>query len=211
MPLEAFLRQVHERGQVQISSPAPPDREEGQAALATLREMESRRRLSFPGEPPPFHEEAALWGAVLLYRICQLLVHREAPADEVTGTLSRPCPWKQDAAVSYALDLTLSHLGEVLRLARGRSPEDPLVTSLQELARRFPYSAVGIAGVPPTDPAPWLEHPGLCQVYTDRVLEGGDLHCLEHPRVRECAIRTLGAHPELHPGAAHRLAQEPTP
>jgi hypothetical protein len=209
MTLPAFLQTLQRAGRVQIETAALPEGAEREAARPVLRELDARVRLEFPGEAPPLQAEAALWGAVQLYRACQFLVHRETSAALITETLATPCPWPLEAPVTYALDLTFCHLGSVLRLARGLSPEDPLVAGLQDLASRHPYSSVGIPDTAPVEPGPFLEHPGMLQVYTDRILQARDLERLHHPAVRAAADRTLGAHPELCPEAAPDREADP--
>lgn len=110
------------------------------------------------------------------------------------------------AAAVFSADLCLRHLPAIFRMAQTLSPGDPLLGALQNLAARFPLSGVGIAagghGLPESDSLPViLSHPGLRQLFLDRILTTRSRDWLHHPQIAEALQQTLGSHAQtLAPG-----------
>lgn len=167
--------------------------------------------LAGPVEPPlVFHPGAALEGARYLYQICLALSDRSLEDAWVRALALQAPPPPAQPGEALALDLTLRHLPEVYALARSISPQDPLVACLQEVAAHHPLSSVGVplAGPPPSLGALW-EHPGLRQLYVDRVVERQDHARLADPAVCQAVREVLGAHAHLAPKLASHIALMP--
>jgi hypothetical protein len=204
-----FVDALLENGRVRVpaSRAAPADLE---AAVAAL-DHEVRPELAFDG-PPALDVPVAAWALTILYRGCQSLVYRDIDADAVRDALSQPCPAaKPSPSVCYSADLAFRYLLDLLSLARGVAADDPLVTGLTELARRWPLSSVGVKGFESLDVSPFVGHPALLQLYVDRIIERGDRDRLTDPRVSDAIRAALGGYPELAPEfAAARTIQEAT-
>lgn len=114
-------------------------------------------------------------------------------------------------AALFSTDLCLRHLPAIFRMAQTLSPGDPLLRALQALAAPFPLSGIGIATgtndfAAPDTLAVIFGHPGLRQLFLDRILAARSRDWLHHPQVAEALHQTLGSH-------AHALASGflPTP
>ena len=130
---------------------------------------------------------------------------REVDAASVQQALAAPCPRPPSASVCYSADLSLRYLPDLLSLARGIAPDDPLVAGLTALARAWPLSSVGVAGMEDLDVSAFVDHPSLRQLYVDRIIERGDVSRLKHPAVRAAVGEALGAYPDLAPRVAAAL------
>jgi hypothetical protein len=203
-----FVDALLESGRVRVPSSraAPADLE---AAVAAL-DHEVRPELAF--EAPALDAAVAGWALTILYRGCQSLVYRDIDADAVRDALSQPCPAAGPSpSVCYSADLAFRYLPDLLTLARGVAADDPLVTGLTELARRWPLSSVGVKGLDGLDVSPVLGDPALLQLYVDRIIERADRSRLTDPRVNEAVRTALGGYPELAPPISAALAvQEAT-
>lgn len=150
--------------------------------------------LELPGPPLDFHEEAALWGAVLLFRAACLASFREIGEEEIAPFLrERTMPDETSPAAHFSADLCLRHWPDLLRMARARSEDDPLVKVMAELAGTFPLSAVGLNfSIVPAGPV--FSHPGLCQLFAERALERADREALQLPAIAALVRAKLGAY-----------------
>jgi hypothetical protein len=203
-----FVDALLESGRVRVPSSraAPADLE---AAVAAL-DHEVRPGLAF--EAPALDAAVASWALTILYRGCQSLVYRDIDADAVRDALSQPCPAAEPSpSVCYSADLAFRYLPDLLALARGVAADDPLVTGLTELARRWPLSSVGVKGLEGPDVSSFVGDPALLQLYVDRIIERADQSRLTDPRVNEAVRTALGGYPELAPAIpAAFIAQEAT-
>lgn len=211
MSLTRFLKALGETGRVRVSG--SPVLEEGDLAGAgeVLREFDQAARGGMAHEAPELSLPAALWGAVTLYHGCRFLVFRDIDAGEVEARLSRPCPESPGArtcySVCYSVDLSLQFLPDLHRLASAIATGDPLVKSLMNLARAWPLSSVGIPGVVDVSPEPFLEHPGLRQLYIDRILRRQDASRLAAGPVEDGVRASLGIHGCLCPRISRALEE----
>lgn len=215
-----FLEQLISEGRVAV--PPPPSGEDlrrwspaEQATLRTaLHRLDGLVRLELPPGAPDLSLPAARWGALMLYRGSQFLVHREAGAADVQRTLRLRCPESLSASVLYSVDLTLRYLPDLVTRARSRSPGDPLVAELSSLARAWPLSSVGVrfesspsasAAEASQVPSQALsaealrtiaQHPCLRQLYVDRILEQQDTTRIDDVFADDVRI-VVGDYPDL--------------
>ena len=199
----SFVSALFETGRVLVGvSPQPPE-----GLADAVRELDRVSRLDMALEPPALAPAVGEWALLLLYRACQSLVYREIPAEAVLDALSRPCPAELSPAAYYSADLALAYLPDLLRLAGGIAAEDPLVTELTSLAKKWPLSSVGIKDMGDVDVGGFIGHPSLRRLYADRIIERGDVSRLNDPRVREAVRESLGAFPELAPKLADAIGK----
>jgi hypothetical protein len=205
MALKSFLIALLENGKVRVDRPREESVRETAGAEDVLRQMDGHARLEAPGEPPRLAIEAAVWGALMIYRGAQLLVHRDAGSGWVQRALADPCPEKPSPEAAWSADLALRYLPDLLSLARGIAEGDPLVEELKRIGSDWPLSSVGARDVTARDLSSFVDHASLRRLYVDRVVERRDLSRLGHPRVDEAVREALGAYPDLWPEAAERL------
>lgn len=159
------------------------------------------------GPPLPFDEPAALRGARLLFRAAWCYLQRDTGKDEVARLLlessltsSQIPPSTHSASAQFSADLTLQHLPALFRMAQVLAPGDPLLAALRELAHEFPLSGIGIQPADPdtppsADPEAWENlhaHPGLQQLFLDRILSSQARPWTKHPAVAQALRHTLG-------------------
>lgn len=151
------------------------------------------------GPELPFDEDAARQAAVVLFRAAWCYLHRDTPAAEVAKLLQPPPPETLTAAAQFSADLTLRHLPALHRIALALAPGDPLLAALRALAAACPLSSPGFSpdeNFPPSaDPLAWArlqEHPGLRQLFLDRVAAHADRAWMEIPDIAAAIAHALG-------------------
>lgn|GEM_PF-2306480 len=161
----------------------------------------------------PWQPQVAAEALQYFYRLCQALVDR-AMTDEQVRALCAAVPAPSNAPSDVlAADLTLRHLPELYGMAKSMSSGDPLVSGIEEAARRFPLSSVGIALKGPLPEVVALQrHAGLWRLYIDRVIERQDVSRLVDEHVRLAVADALGEHAlQLAPKLAAALALASVP
>lgn len=194
----SFVIALLETGRVRVPADGDPQAD----VAAAVEELDRALHPDLPADPPPLDADVAAWALTILYRGCQALVHREIEGDAVRAALAAPCPADSSSGACYSTDLAFRYLPDLLSLARGIAPADPLVAGLMELARAWPLSSVGVKDLREVDVTPFIDDPCLRQLYVDRIIERGDVSRLGHPAVDEAVQAALGAHPELAPAVA---------
>lgn len=205
MGLAAFLSALLAGGRVRVGVDVQLSAADVEQSHAQLLSCERDRRDELPGTPPALSLEAAQYGAETLHRACQFLVFRDVEPETIQQELGRGWPGRLSPSVHYSVDLTLQYLPDVVRLARGESAEDPLVTELIRLAGRWPLSGVGITGAAEGDVEAIVTDPCLLRMYVDRIIARHDLQRLANERVRDAALQAIGAFSELAPEVAAAL------
>ena len=199
MALHYFLQQLFDHGRVTVSATGDIAVEDPQLP-ELLQQYDQAWRQQLPRDLPPLDLTSALFGAMAIYRSAQVLVFRDTPVEGLQRALVGPSEF--GAREQFSADLCLRFLPDLVRLARARSHDDPLVRCLLELGSRWPLSSVGIAGVELREVgnnrvAALTEQPTVWLLYVDRVLQTGDASRLADPRARTAARRAVGAFPQL--------------
>jgi hypothetical protein len=195
MDLGQFLLRLQGSGQVLVSRDVPVARGD---AEQVLRDTDAAVRLDAPDGLPPFDGAAALWAAERLYDACALFAHRDLGPDVVHERLGVACPSSARLpATHFAVDLAFRHLPELVRIARGVAPDDPLLVALRGLARAWPLSSVGLADVGPVDVEVLCANDGLRRFYVDRILCRGDADRARDPSILSAIDAALGTHREF--------------
>jgi hypothetical protein len=207
MDLAVFLTQLATDGVAVVD--ASEDLQRSPGAMDIIRSWDAIQREEMAGAAPDLQPAAAEWAAAVLYRGCQALVCREMPPAEMQKMLRDPCPVEPAAGTDYTADLVFRFLPDLVALARRVSQNDPLVDELLALARAWPLSSVGIDGVGEVEAARVLSHPGLRQLYVDRIISTGDASRVRDDTVRAAVRTALGAFPELAPDLAPALNSTP--
>lgn len=200
MDLGEFLARLQESGRVCVVAD-----ERGPAlgrVQRVLAELDAAVRCDAADGLPPLDLAAATWAVALLYQGCVALIHRDLDEGAIARRLAPPCPSPVDAPSTHAaVDLGLRWLPDLFDLARGLASEDPLLDRLRRIARAWPLSSVGIAGVGDVDATPLLTLPALRLQYVDRILRRDDAARLADPRVARAVAAALGAQRQLAPPA----------
>ncbi|MBX3460400.1 MAG: hypothetical protein KF696_10640 [Planctomycetes bacterium] len=141
MELARFLEILFARGEVIFRrAPSPPA--PGDVSALRVLEAEYRRYcLDLPGEAPAFSPDVAVRAAEVVRHACWFLLSRDEDPAEVHRALSQ-LGLPASAADHASADLTLRYLPRVHRRAKAHDPADALVSSLETLLRRWPFSGV---------------------------------------------------------------------
>lgn len=199
MELGQFLNSLFEGGRLQVPPLAEVSENEVAIAKKTLRETEALYQLSLPGNPPAFDLDAACRASITLYRACQFVVYRDIETSIIERELGLSLSSEESASVHYSVDLVFRYLPDVRRFAASASQNDPLVTSIERVAAKWPLSSVGMPGVKDRNIDPLANNPCLLQMYVDRILEKNDASRLGDARVRSAIKRSLGMQTQLSP------------
>lgn len=197
-----FVHDLLESGRVRVPAElrAPDDLE------AAVQALDESLRPEMPFDAPVLVRDCATWALTLLLRACQFFTYRAIDEETVRRELSVPCPRKATADVCYSVDLPFRFIPDLLALARGIAPGDPLVECLMALARDWPLSSVGVKDVGDVDVRPFIRHPSLRQLYADRIIERGDVARINSDHVREALAESIGHFPQLAPKIAEALS-----
>lgn len=201
-----FLHDLLGEGRAIVPSPGLVSDEDLAAGDAILAEYESTWRRDLPEPVPKFCLAAARSGAVWLYHACQFAVYRDVDEEAIQDALGGCFIGEITADVVYSVDLTHRFLPDVEKFARSAAERDPLLTHLKERARQWPLSSVGMSDIDELTIDGFADHPGLMQMYADRILAREDVARLADERVRRQIESSLGIFSELAPAIASALS-----
>jgi len=159
-----------------------------------LQEEYEKESIGFPGCPPPFGQEAAVWAAKIVYRAAQLLLSRDQTNKDL-GQMLAGYPATIDAGAILSADLCLRCLPDVIAKAKDINPDDALVPLLEEVLRVWHYSGVGyFKGREAGDWTPVLANDCLRRLYVDRVISRRDVARAISSALRSEIRAALGDH-----------------
>ncbi len=118
--------------------------EERSRTSAFLEKEYQRECLNYPFQPPPYHAEAALWGAEMIYVAAQLLLYRQ-DAETVLGDLLPKENLERTASAVLSADLCLRFLPGIVANLRQIDQNDPLIVRLEAVLERWHYSGIEIS------------------------------------------------------------------
>ena len=209
--LSTFVEDLIGGRPLRVGPPAAPNDADLQQALATVVEFERQTRFDLPGEAPAIDPHAARWSLVSLYLAASLVIHRDVNATEIDQLLRKPQLDHTKPEVHYSVDLTMRFLPSLMQFAKSASSDDPLVKRLQQWARDWPLSSVGMKDVGAVDIAHLRTSKTLMRLYVDRIFHTEDTSRLADPHVQAAAAAVLGNYQNLNPKIASALAElQPT-
>lgn len=209
MPLATFVSELTTTGRVRV--PATLDLGGAQLAPvgAALQDADRRARADLALDPPPLSASAGTWAVLVLFRACQLFVHRDWDHALHEAAAGAVAPDPDDPAAIYSTDLIFRYIPDLWTLARLVSERDPLVGALAGLGRTWPLSSVGVSDLGPVEVGAILAHPTLARLYTDRIIARRDRSRLVDPRVRAAVEASVGLHRDLAPGLVAPATEGP--
>jgi hypothetical protein len=194
MTLTAFISSLINKGEVTVAPaiiPFAPD--DIRTAGIHLQQYYDDDSTDMPGQAPAYDPEAALWAACYLYRAIQFIQIRRLGEAEIRMHLL-PFTGARTPSAIYAADLTLRYMPGLFQLAKGLSPEDPLVKELEIMAAQWPLSLADTPAIVPEDLSPILQHPSLKMAYIDRIIQARDIRKCSHRECLPLVREALGAH-----------------
>lgn len=205
MNYDQFLRSLFEDGRVRLPDTRLISDDDLMAGREPIVTFERHYRMEIPGEPPGLVIDAAEWAARNFFWACQAAVFRELGEDAIRSELSTLCPRSINAAAHYSVDLVFRFLPDLTKFAASAAENDPLVKYLQQWARDWPLSSVGLANVEPIDISGFANHASLISLYADRIIVRGDQSRLSDQRARRAVEAAVGKFPELAPKLSEAL------
>lgn len=205
--MKEFLKNLRDTGKVSV--PATVDSLESTLDVAAIEPLirqihdEWARRALITAEPMP---QLDVWlaadAAQLLYRLCQLVVCREASPGRIRSVIeSLPMP-NETVDQVYSVDVILRYLPDLGRIAKRVSMGDPLNDALLQLAQDWPLSSVGMPGIAGADPGVIVESKVLLALYVDRIIATADVKRISEGPVKEAVRAAIGGFPQLSPKVA---------
>jgi len=194
MELTNFIAGLINDGKVKVIPQLLPfEAEDLRLATIHLQQYYEDDIQEMPAAAPSFDENAALWAARYLYTAVQFILIRNLDETTMQAHLL-PYPGALTPAAMYSADLTLRYLPDLFDLAKGLSPNDPLVKLMKDTAQLWPFSSAGIPMSSTTDLSVIFSHVSLKQAYIDRVITARDLHKCQHPDCYPLVLEALGAY-----------------
>lgn len=203
--MRQFLENLFSTGEVTVVPPGT-DFEMGMEVSVEILRFDRAARLAMAGTAPRLNVAVATWAARMLAEAARLTIARELGPEHVRKVFSVSCPKPRSPEVDYSADLFLRYLPDLVKVVERLAADDPLLAHLRQLGADWPLSSVGVKGLSLAPIDPFIDHPGLRQLYVDRILATGDTSRLPDGRVALAVRSALGAYPELSP----RVAKEVT-
>lgn len=200
MDYSRFLEILLSEGRGVVPTVGPieePSRQQGAEVLAKY-ELVWRRNL--PRPVPQFQADAANWAGENLFRACQFSVFRDADESIMRTALQTPCPVASSPEVHYSVDLTYRFLPDIAKSVRTAAAKDPLLDVLTGWGQAWPLSSVGMPDLGEVNVDGFVNHPGLLQLYVDRILAVKDQTRISHPLVKQQLLTSVGVHRNLAAG-----------
>lgn len=164
---------------------------------AFLAEEYQNESLEYPHTPPDFHPAAALWAAKITYTIAQLLLFRETPEEELPNILP-PFVGPTTPATILSADLCLRFVPQIIGEAKAIDPGDPLLPLVEELLKKWHYSAIDFDLEEEQLSFDFLaDSDCLQQLYVDRILTLKNKKRAERAAVKSLLLASLGNHSQI--------------
>lgn len=144
--------------------------DEEQAVSEFLLEEYRIESVNYPHVAPPFNQEAAMWGARMVYYASIFFVYRENKEKELQPFFP-PYPSNIDAPAMLSADLCMRFLPIIIENIRTADPEDSILPLLNAQLLMWHFSAVGYSPVPENIDYGIFENSCLRQLYVDRIIE----------------------------------------
>ncbi len=197
MTLTEFISSLINKGDVTVAPAIVPfDPEDLRVAGIHLKQYYDDDSTEMPGQVPPYDPTAALWAASYLYRAIQFIQLRRLGEMEIKLHLQL-FSGTQTPSAAYSADLILRYMPGLFKLARGLSPEDPLVKELEIMAAQWPFSLAGSKDIVTDDLSLILQHPSLKMAYIDRIIHARNIRKCSHPACLPLVQEALGAHADI--------------
>ena len=172
--------------------PRPTD-DEVSKTIQLLENADQIARQHAPADPPAFDRHAALWAARVMQFTCVRLVDKIEMDIELPEDLAKAEPDATSASHHWSVDLVLRSWWNLVKRSTADNQDDPLNTTLLNIASRWPLAAVGTTSPIASDRllVVW-GHPSLRHIYIDRVIQRADREKASELLVAEAIRRVEG-------------------
>lgn len=172
------------------------EKEESDAADYFEAEFE-KERLEFLSDQISFDKETAVWATKILYHSVRLHLIRENTAKDL-NRLIPPYSGNRNIPAILSADLSLRFLPQIISALHDADPEDVLMSMLENVLKRFHYSAVGMDLE--LEPINWeeeLKDRTYRKLYLERIVERKSYKLAEIPYINQLLIAEFGLHKDV--------------
>ncbi|WP_295222443.1 hypothetical protein [uncultured Chryseobacterium sp.] len=172
------------------------EKEESDAADYFEAEFE-KERLEFLSDQISFDKKTAVWAAKILYHSVWLHLIRENTAKDL-NRLIPPYSGNRNIPAILSADLSLRFLPQIISALHDADPEDVLMSMLENVLKRFHYSAVGMDLE--LEPINWeeeLKDRTYRKLYLERIVERKSYKLAEIPYINQLLIAEFGLHKDV--------------
>lgn len=171
--------------------------EETDAAADYLESEFENERLEFLSDKIEFDRSAAIWAAKVLYYSAQLYLIRKDTAKNLDQLVSQ---FKGNKHVSSILsaDLSLRFLPQTISALQNADPEDPLIQILENILKKFHYSAIGFdLDLEKVNWEEELKDRTYRKLYLERIVEKKAISLAEIPYINQLLIAEFGMYKDI--------------
>lgn len=172
------------------------EKEESDAADYFEAEFE-KERLEFLSDQISFDKKTAVWATKILYHSVRLHLIRENTAKDL-NRLIPPYSGNRNIPAILSADLSLRFLPQIISALHDADPEDVLMSMLENVLKRFHYSAVGMDLE--LEPINWeeeLKDRTYRKLYLERIVERKSYRLAEIPYINQLLIAEFGLHKDV--------------
>jgi len=200
--MEVFLKSLFETGQpVLTPGDIKPEKwieqtvqRDSESLISYLKSLHAALLLKLPGQPLAFHQDAALWGARMVFTLCATTVFREIEPQELLAWLSQTMPFPTSPEAHLSADISLCYLPDIHELVCRIADGDPLLSFIDQLALSVPLSSIGMKLPKQPDLITISNHQGLNQLHAERVIAHSDQQRATIPSVAKTIHTLVGSY-----------------
>lgn len=157
-----------------------------------------KERLEFLSAEIPFHREAAVWGAKVLYHSTQLYLIRKNTAKDLEKLIPKS-KITADTSSILSADLSLRFLPQIVSLLHSADPHDPLIKILEEILTQFHFSAIGYhLDLGKVSWEKELKDKTYRKLYLERIVEKKAYELAEIPYINKLLMADFGMHKDSY-------------
>ena len=157
-----------------------------------------KERLEFLSPEIPFHREAAVWGAKVLYHSTQLYLIRKNTAKDLDKLIPK-LKITADISSILSVDLSLRFLPQIASLLHSADPHDPLIRILEDILTQFHFSAVGYhLDLGKVNWEKELKDKTYRKLYLERIVEKKAYELAEIPYINKLLMADFGMYKDSY-------------
>ncbi len=165
-----FLKALFHSGKIDLPHIIPPITEAEELEAALILENEYERFVQDTYHPiPAYHSKAAMWSAKYIYRTAFALLLRDKTPKELKEMLL-PYKGRTTPSTIISIDICMKSLPDLMMVARGIAPNDPLIQILNATCHKWPLSTIRIKQTNPSNLTQVKKDDSLFNIYLDRII-----------------------------------------
>ncbi len=169
---------------------------EHELVIEYLRNQYDIEGNNYPHQKPPFHEQAALWGAQMAYIAAQLILYRKNEETELKGLFPE---FKQELTppIILSADLCLRFIPIMIRQLKVFDQEDHLIEVLEKIIQHWHYS--GISYLESAEQLSIVKYNDAClmQLYANRIIRYKNTTLAKHEVFSPWVNSSMGMHHQM--------------